>query len=109
MRSEIPYSVKLAMAMLAQNHELADKVVVECFDGMTKKMIDVAHEYDPSDLPFVVATMKITAQALSSILDDSGRSFVENLVSHTACITINAEELRRQAAEGEEDGGDTER
>lgn len=109
MRNEIPYSVKLAMAMLAQNHELADKAVVECFDGMTKKMVAVAHEYDLTDLPFVVATMKITAQALSSILDDSGRSFVENLVSHTACVTINAEELRRQAAEGEEDGEETER
>lgn len=109
MRNEVPYSVKLAMAMLAQNRELADKVVVECFDSMTKKMLAVAHEYDPSDLPFVVATMKITAQALSSILDDSGRSFSENLVSHTACVTINAEEPRRQAAEGEENGEETER
>lgn len=109
MRNEVPYSVKLAMAMLAQNRELADKVVVECFDSMTKKMLAVTHEYDPSDLPFVVATMKITAQALSSILDDSGRSLVENLVSHTACITVDAEELRRQAAEEDEDGMDKKR
>lgn len=109
MRNEIPYSVKLAMAMLVRNREMADKVVVECFDGMTKKMLAVTHEYDPSDLPFLVATMRITAQALSSILDESGRSFVENLVSHTACVTINAEELRRQAAEGEKNGEETER
>lgn len=107
--NDIPYSVRMAMAMMTRNKEMTGKVVTECFDGMTRKLLDVAHEYDPSDLPFVVATMRITASALSSLLDDSGRSFVENLVSHTACITIDASELRRQAAEGEEDGEDEKR
>lgn len=106
--NNMPYSMKMAMAMMAGNREMTDKVVVECFDGMTKKLLAVAHEYDPTDLPFVVATMKITASALSSILDESGRKFADNLVSHTACITIDAEELRRQAAGGNEDGGEEE-
>lgn len=107
--NDIPYSVKMAVAMMSGNREMADKVIVDCFDSMTHKFTSVAGEYDQSDLPFVVATMRITASALSSLLDENGRSFVEKLVSHTACITINAEELRRQAAEGEEDGEEEER
>lgn len=107
--NDIPYSVRMAMAMMTGKKEMTGKIVTECFDGMTRKLLGVAHEYDPSDLPFVVATMRITASALSSLLDDSGRSFVENLVSHTACITIDASELRRQAAGDEEDGEDEKR
>lgn len=107
--NDIPYSVKMAVAMMSGNREMVDKVVVDCFDSMTHKLTSVAREYDQSDLPFVVATMRITASALSSLLDDSGRSLVENLVSHTACITVDAEELRRQAAEEDEDGMDKKR
>lgn len=107
--NDIPYSVKMAMAIMTGNKEMTDKVVTECFDGMMRKLLGVAHEYDLIDLPFVVATMRITGSAFQSLLDDSGRSFVENLVSHTDCITIDASELRRQAAEEDENGGDEKR
>lgn len=104
--SDLPYSVRMAVAMLAHDQKMADEVVVDCFDAMTKKFLAVVHEYDATDLPFVVATMRITATALSSILDENGRSFVEKLVSHTSCITVDAEELRKQAAEEREQRGD---
>lgn len=102
----MPYSVRMAAAMLAHDQKMVDEVVVDCFDTMTKKFLAVAHEYDAADLPFVVATLRITATALSSILDESGRSFVEKLVSHTSCITVDAEELRKQAAEERKQRGD---
>ena len=104
--SDLPYSVRMAVAMLVHDQKMADEVVVDCFDAMTKKFLAVAHEYDATDLPFVVATMRITATALSSILDENGRSFVEKLVSHTSCITVDAEELRKQEAEEREQRGD---
>lgn len=88
--SDLPYSVRMAVAMLAHDQKMADEVVVDCFDAMTKKFLAVAHEYDATDLPFVVATMRITATALSSILDENGQQLcrkagIAYLLHHRRC------------------------
>lgn len=96
---EIPFSVKLTMAMLAQNREATGKIVAECIGEMTWKFLGVAHEYDYADLPFVVATMRITAKSLSLILDDNGRSLADTIESHTECAAVDLKELMRQMRE----------
>lgn len=102
----MPYSLRLAMATAVRDHKTANAIIVECFEDITHELLGLAAEYDRSDLPFVIATMKIVAQGLSSTLTKDGRELVDKLTSNTACITIDVEEMRRQAAEGKDHGGD---
>lgn len=99
----MPYSIRLMLAQMSGNSEEAGKVVDECFVEMTKKFLAVAHEYDSVDLPLVIATMQIAAQAMMPILNDSGRELVKNLVSHTQTVTIDLSEMRRQTSENNEE------
>ena len=94
-----PYAIRMTLALLAQNPELKRKIMTECLEDMTEKLVNVAREYDVLDLPFMIATMKTVSAALWSALDDEGRKLAENLVKSTSCVTINAEELRKQAQE----------
>ena len=96
-RPPIPYSVQLAMAQAAHDEKAVDRIVQECFYGMTKDFLAVIHSYDSADLPFVLATMQLTAHAVTPVMNESGRRFMENLMSHVSCVTVDVEELRRQA------------
>lgn len=95
-RSDMPISLMLAMAMMSQNREMVDKVVCGAFEEITHRYMDVVNSYDKSDLPFLVATMLITGNSLKNLLNEDGLGIVNQLVSHTACMTIDAEEFRRQ-------------
>lgn len=106
-RPPIPYSVQLAMAQAAHDEKAADRIVQECFYGMTKEFLAVIHSYDFVDLPFVLATMQLTACAVTPVMDENGRRFMENLMSHVSCVMVDVEELRRQAG-GKNDGGEEE-
>jgi len=94
------------MAQAAHDEKGVNRVVQECFGDMTHKLMAVANSYDFMDLPFVLATMRLTAQAMTPLLDENGRQLMENLVSHTSCVTIDADELRRQAEGNDKNGGD---
>lgn len=108
MKPDLPYSVRLSVAVMTRNQEAVDGIINELFGTIGGELCEFARGYDFTDLPFVIATMKITANALSGILDDNGRGIVEKLVNHTACVTVDMEELRRQAR-GESDGEDEKR
>lgn len=103
----IPYAVQLAAAQTARNADAVDRIMQECFYGITKELLEVIHRYDPVDLPFVLASMRLTAQAMMPLLNESGQGFLENLMKHVSCVTVDMDELRRQA-EGDDDGGETE-
>lgn len=104
-RPPIPYSVQLAMAQAAHDEKATERIVQECFYGMTKEFLAVIHSYDAMDLPFVLATMQLTARAVTPVMNESGRQFMENLMRHVSCVTVDVEELRRQAG-GKDDGGE---
>lgn len=102
----LPYSLRLAMASAMKDQKASDAIVLECFEDITQELLGLTHEYDRSDLPFVIATMKIVSNSLMQVLNDSGREIVEKLTKNTACVMVDLDELRRQAKEGAEDGGD---
>lgn len=102
--SGMPYSIRLMLAQMAGDQEGTEQIVDECFVTMSKKFLAVAHEYDAVDLPLVIATMQIASKAMLPILSPSGQKLVQNLVSHTLPITIDLQEMCRQAEEGQ-DGG----
>lgn len=102
--SGMPYSIRLMLAQMAGDQEGAVQIVDECLVTMTKKFLAVVHEYDAVDLPLLIATMQIASKAMLPILSPSGQELVQNLVSHTQPMTIDLQEMRRQAEEGQ-DGG----
>lgn len=106
--NDMPYAMRLLLAQMARDGEAASRTVMECFESVTDKLLLVVREYDSVDLPFVIAAMKITADALMPILNDSGRSLVNNLCSHTQSITVDLQEAARQAGEEKHDGGEKE-
>lgn len=107
-RPPIPYSVQLAMAQATHDEKAVGRIVQECFYGMTKEFLAVIHSYDVVDLPFVLATMQLTARAVTPMLGDSGRQVMENIMRHVSCVTVDVEELRRQAR-GNDNGGEEKR
>lgn len=101
MNGDIPYSAKVAIATMAQNRTAARCIVQECLERIAKDCTGIASEYDPSDLPFVIAAMQISANAMMQMLSDSGRYMVRQIISHTATVAVDVDALRRQV-EGED-------
>lgn len=96
---EMPYSLQLAIMSMGGNDRGVIQVFSKCINDMTKKLLDVAESYDYEDLPFVVASMQLTARSLSALLDDRGKSLAEKVVAHVHSVTIDLTELKKQMGE----------
>lgn len=103
MKPDLPISLKMTLAMLSGDRKQVDRVVNESFATLGHELMGVVNSYDFTDLPFVLAAMQITANSLMPLLDDSGRNLVEKMKAMTTVITIDADEMRRQAG-GHDDG-----
>lgn len=103
MKPDMPISLMLTLAMLGGDRTEVDRVVNKCFSEIGHELMKVVNSYDFVDLPFVVAAMRITASSPMPIMDKSGQQLVERLTSMTTAVTIDADEMRRQA--GETDNG----
>lgn len=104
MSNGIPYALRMSMAVLANKPDVAHDISAECITAMTKELTDVASGYDVMDYPFLVASMRLTAASLETLLDEHGRGLADNIVAHTTCITVDADELKRQAAKSSNEG-----
>ena len=101
-KPKIPFSLRMTLAMLSGNRQAVDRVAAECIGEMVTKFLDVAHGYDYTDLPFVVAAMRTAANSIYMVLDDHGKSLADTIHNRTHCIGINMDELRKQMKEEEE-------
>ncbi len=90
-RPLIPYSIQLTMAQAVHDEKAADRIVQGCFYGMTKEFLAVIQSYDALDLPFVLATMQLTARAVTLVMGESGCCVMEYFMSHVPCVTVDAE------------------
>lgn len=100
-RNDIPISLRMTLAMMCNDRKMVDKLVCEAFESITHRLMAVVNGYDRSDLPFVIATMTITANSLKSLLNADGLGIVDKLVSNTTCMTVDADEFRKQMMEEE--------
>ncbi len=103
-RHEVPMSVGITAAIMAGDRGTANRLMSEALDETTGRLVGFGNEYHYIDLPFVVAGMKIVAQALEMVMDESGRKFANNIVANTQCTTIDVGELIKQMRE-DRDGG----
>lgn len=100
-----PYAVQMAAAILAKNDEMAAHIAGAAISEVSEKTLAFANSYDYVDIPFVVAGLRVTANAFETTLDDEGKSLVQNLLKITKSTVIDASEFMRQAKEdkGKED------
>lgn len=101
-KPKIPFSLRMTLALLSGNRQAVDRVAAECIGEMVTKFLDVAHGYDYTDLPFVVAAMRTAANSIYMVLDDHRKSLADAIHNRTHCIGINMDELRKQMKEEEE-------
>lgn len=104
MNNQIPYALRMSMAVLANKPDTARDISAECITAMTKELMNVASGYDVMDFPFMVAALRLTATSLEALLDEHGRGIADNIVAHTTCITVDADELKRQAKKPSDEG-----
>lgn len=100
-----PYAVQMAAAILAKNDEMAAHIAGTAISEVSEKTLAVTNSYDYVDIPFVVAGLRVTANAFETILDDQGKLLVQNLLKITRSTVIDASEFVRQVKEdkGKED------
>lgn len=92
-----PYAVRLLLATMRRDKDLQTRIVGECIEDVMTRLMEVTRQYDAVDLPFIAATMQIASTALRSAMDDDGRSLADKITQSTSCVTINADEIRKQA------------
>ena len=102
-RPSIPYSMRIAMALLGKDQEKANMITAEAVGCAGQAMIDIANGFEASDLPFVLVAMNTTYHALYASLDQNGKTIVDNLVKRTECITINASAIKEMLEHGREE------
>jgi len=100
----MPYALRMTLAVLANRPDDARNISAECVTAMTKELMGVASGYDLMDFPFMVAALRLTATSLEALLDEHGRWIADNIVAHTTCITVDADELKRQAKKSSDEG-----
>ena len=99
-RPPLPYSIQMAAALLGKNEEAAGRIVADALGSISGGLVDVANSYDRVDLPFVIVSLKLVAEALSGALNESGKAIVDRLLDQTTCIGIDANALREAMGNG---------
>lgn len=93
-RPSVPYLVQLSMAALSRNPELVQKVMNASIGSMTHEFLAIAQSYSRDDLPLVVASLKLTAQALMPILSETGKQVMNDVLENTTGVTITGEAFK---------------
>lgn len=95
-RPNLPYTVQLALAQLANDTEATNKIMSASVGCMTQELLAFAHSYASEDLPLVLVAMKLLSNAMLPVLDDSGRQLMNHIMEHTTCITIKSDAFQKE-------------
>lgn len=107
--NEIPITVRLAIALAAHDEDAMNEIIRDSIGEMTKKYLDISHEYCFEDLPFVVATMRIAARSLETMMPESGRLFAKRIEGSTESVVVDLSELKKQMKEDRDETVDDKR
>lgn len=102
-KKKIPYAVRVSAALLAGKTDEAFNVIGEALTDIVGKIGKVSQDYCYIDLPFVIAALRVTANAFESTIDDKGKELARTVYERTDGVVINAAELMKQVREGGND------
>ncbi|MBR2890348.1 MAG: hypothetical protein IKC09_08755 [Oscillospiraceae bacterium] len=106
MANKMPYSVKIAKAIMAGDYATVEKTYQEALGDMAQSCCKLVESYSFTDLPMVLAAMQIVVNSMKGSLNEGGLGVMNQLIGHTSCIVIDAGELRRQAGGGDAGGNE---
>jgi len=92
--------MQIAVAILAKDHEKASKVAATAIGSAAEQIMQIANGFQPMDLPFVVAAMKLMAATFENGLDESGKNIVKSLTDNTTCVAVDSETLKKMYENG---------
>lgn len=96
--NKFPYTLMLAAAIALDDMDRADEVIKGAVGGMVDDAIALARKYHSDDLPLVVASLRVVASALESIMPDDQKMLMDIVMRETTVTVINVKELRKQCA-----------
>ena len=82
-KKKIPYAVRVSAALLAGKTDEAFNVIGEALTDIVGKISKVSQDYCYIDLPFVIAALRVTANAFESTIDDKGKERLARLKQET--------------------------
>ena len=103
-KKTVPYNTQVQFALLAGKGDEVHDIIGRALAEMTSGACQFAQSYPYDDLPFVVASMKVVANALEQILDPDGKVIADAIYERTDSIVVNATEFMRQAKGGDGNG-----
>ena len=98
---DIPIALLLSDVMEKGDFDTARKIISSTLQGLCDVYVRSAEPMNYVDWPFVVAAMRIAGNAITSLLDDSGKQLADELVSRSATMVIDLNELLRQEGKDE--------
>lgn len=102
-KKKIPYAVRVSAALLAGKTDESFNIIGEALTDIVGKISKIFQNYCYIDLPFVIAALRVTANAFESTIDDKGKELARTVYEKTDGVVINAAELMKQVRE---DGND---
>lgn len=98
---DIPIALLLSEAMEKGDYDIVKQIISSTLQGLCDVYVRSTEAMSYVDWPFVVAAMRIAGNAITSLLDDSGKQLADELVSRSATMVIDLNELQRQEGKGE--------
>ena len=103
-KQKLPYVLGATMAMRIGDREGFNRIVALCMQDVSTELISLIQEYDPADLPFVIASIIVCANGMRSVLGEDGNGIVDYIINHTELTAVNADELMKQVKEEQDEG-----
>ena len=102
-RPLVPYSVQMAAALLCHDEAAATRITGVALDDMAGNLFQFMNSYDPNDLPFIVATLKIVTPMFEDIMNEHGKQICEGIVKSTTAIRVDMDMLGEVLGNGEQE------
>ena len=103
MQTNQSFTVQIVSAIRHNDRALANALPQSALQSIGQEIVKIVEDHPTSDLPLVIASLRITASAFEGILPDSGKLMASHLVNLTESIVVNKSELLRQHGCKEDD------
>lgn len=78
-KKKIPYAVRVSAALLAGKTDESFNIIGEALTDIVGKISKISQNYCYIDLPFVIAALRVTANAFESTIDDKGKELARGM------------------------------
>lgn len=93
------FTKQIVDAVLLKDRTLANALTQSAMQSIGQEIVKIIESHPTSDLPLVIACMRIVASSFEGILPDSGKLMASHLVDMTESIVISKDDFLKQMRE----------